>query len=219
MKISRRALLGSTGSLFVSGAFSQPILAAPRIHLRLLETSDLHMFVMDWDYFHAKNDPTVGLVKIADLVARARAEAPNSLLFDNGDIIQGNPLSDYVARERGMAQGAVHPMFAAMHRIGYDVATLGNHEFNYGLDFLRRSLTTSPFPFVCANLQALNGQMEVLGEQLESRKIIDRAKGRLIDQFGLKEQEAFSFIQRTAMKDRSRMRDVAEKILSGELQP
>jgi response regulator NasT len=68
-------------------------------------------------------------------------------------------------------------------------------------------------------LQALNGQMEVLGEQLEARKIIDRAKGRLIDEYGLKEQEAFSFIQRTAMKDRSRMRDVAEKILSGDLQP
>jgi len=68
-------------------------------------------------------------------------------------------------------------------------------------------------------LQALTGQMEVLGEQLEARKIIDKAKGRLIDEFGLKEQEAFSFIQRTAMKDRSRMRDVAEKILSGELQP
>jgi AmiR/NasT family two-component response regulator len=68
-------------------------------------------------------------------------------------------------------------------------------------------------------LQALTGQMEVLGEQLEARKIIDKAKGRLIDDFGLKEQDAFSFIQRTAMKDRSRMRDVAEKILSGELQP
>ena len=68
-------------------------------------------------------------------------------------------------------------------------------------------------------LQALTGQMEVLGAQLEARKIIDKAKGRLIDDFGLKEQDAFSFIQRTAMKDRSRMRDVAEKILSGELQP
>jgi len=68
-------------------------------------------------------------------------------------------------------------------------------------------------------LQALTGQMEVLGEQLESRKIIDKAKGRLIDEFNMKEQEAFSFIQRTAMKDRSRMRDVAEKILSGDLQP
>ena len=68
-------------------------------------------------------------------------------------------------------------------------------------------------------LQALNGQMEVLEEQLEARKIIDKAKGRLIDEFGLKEQESFSFIQRTAMKDRSRMRDVAEKILSGDLRP
>ena len=68
-------------------------------------------------------------------------------------------------------------------------------------------------------LQALTGQMEVLGEQLEARKIIDKAKGRLSDEFDMKEQEAFSFIQRTAMKDRSRMRDVAEKILSGDLQP
>ena len=68
-------------------------------------------------------------------------------------------------------------------------------------------------------LQALTGQMEVLGEQLEARKIIDKAKGRLIDEFNMKEHEAFSFIQRTAMKDRSRMRDVAEKILSGDLQP
>ncbi|MEI8391320.1 MAG: response regulator [Actinomycetes bacterium] len=68
-------------------------------------------------------------------------------------------------------------------------------------------------------LQALTGQMEALGEQLEARKIIDKAKGRLIDEFAMKEQEAFSFIQQTAMKDRSRMRDVAEKILSGELKP
>lgn len=68
-------------------------------------------------------------------------------------------------------------------------------------------------------LQALTGQMEVLEEQLEARKIIDKAKGRLIDEFSMKEQEAFSFIQRTAMQDRSRMRDVAEKILSGELRP
>lgn len=68
-------------------------------------------------------------------------------------------------------------------------------------------------------LQALTGHVDALGEQLEARKVIDRAKGRLIDEFGMKEQDAFSFIQRTAMKDRSRMRDVAERILAGELQP
>jgi len=68
-------------------------------------------------------------------------------------------------------------------------------------------------------LQALSEQNDVLEEKLESRKIIDRAKGRLIDEFAMKEQEAFAFIQQTAMTERSRMRDVAEKILSGELKP
>jgi response regulator NasT len=68
-------------------------------------------------------------------------------------------------------------------------------------------------------LQTLSGHVDALGEQLEARKIIDRAKGRLIDEFGYKEQDAFAFIQRTAMKERSRMRDVAEKILSGEVVP
>ena len=68
-------------------------------------------------------------------------------------------------------------------------------------------------------LQALSGHVEALGEQLEARKLIDRAKGLLIDSFGLKEQEAFAFIQRTAMRDRCRMRDVAEKILAGDVAP
>lgn len=68
-------------------------------------------------------------------------------------------------------------------------------------------------------LQALSGHVDALGEQLEARKVIDKAKGRLIDEFGMKEQEAFSFIQRSAMKDRARMRDVAERIISGDLAP
>ena len=68
-------------------------------------------------------------------------------------------------------------------------------------------------------LQALSEQNDVLEEKLEARKIIDRAKGRLIDEFAMKEQVAFAFIQQTAMTERSRMRDVAEKILSGDLKP
>ena len=68
-------------------------------------------------------------------------------------------------------------------------------------------------------LQALSGHVDSLGEQLEARKVIDRAKGRLIDEHGMKEQDAFSFIQRLAMKERSKMREVADRILSGELKP
>ncbi|MFM8857870.1 MAG: ANTAR domain-containing response regulator [Actinomycetota bacterium] len=68
-------------------------------------------------------------------------------------------------------------------------------------------------------LQALAGHVEALGEQIEARKTIDRAKGLLIDKYSMKEQDAFAFIQRTAMTERARMKDVAERILSGDLKP
>lgn len=68
-------------------------------------------------------------------------------------------------------------------------------------------------------LQNLGGEVDALGEQLESRKLVDRAKGILMDERGFKEQEAFTFIQRTAMSERCRMRDVAERIIDGSLRP
>ncbi|MGC6478238.1 MAG: ANTAR domain-containing response regulator [Ilumatobacteraceae bacterium] len=68
-------------------------------------------------------------------------------------------------------------------------------------------------------LRDLTGEIDALGEQLAARKIVDRAKGILIDEFTLSEAEAFSFIQRTAMTERVRMRDVADRIIDGELRP
>ena len=68
-------------------------------------------------------------------------------------------------------------------------------------------------------LRSLTGEIDALGEQLESRKVVDRAKGVLIDQAGMSESDAFSFIQRTAMSERTRMRDVADRILDGSLRP
>ncbi len=68
-------------------------------------------------------------------------------------------------------------------------------------------------------LQQLDSEVDSLGEQLESRKLVDRAKGILIDECSMREQEAFTFIQRTAMSERSRMRDVAERIVAGTLRP
>lgn len=66
---------------------------------------------------------------------------------------------------------------------------------------------------------ALSTQTEVLSEQLENRKVIDRAKGRLMDQHGMTEQDAFRFLQKTAMATRSSMRDVADKVIDGDLTP
>ena len=68
-------------------------------------------------------------------------------------------------------------------------------------------------------LRNLTGEIDALGEQLEARKLIDRAKGFLMDECGMKESEAFTFIQRTAMSERTRMREVAERILDGSLRP
>ncbi len=68
-------------------------------------------------------------------------------------------------------------------------------------------------------LRALTGEIDALGEQLEARKFIERAKGVLMDECGMSENEAFGFIQRTAMSERTRMRDVADRILDGSLRP
>jgi two-component system, response regulator PdtaR len=68
-------------------------------------------------------------------------------------------------------------------------------------------------------LRNLTGEIDALGEQLEARKTIDRAKGLLMDELAMKEADAFTFIQRTAMSERTKMRDVAERILDGSLRP
>jgi response regulator NasT len=68
-------------------------------------------------------------------------------------------------------------------------------------------------------LQQLSGEVDSLGAQLEARKLIDRAKGVLIDECGLKESDAFAFIQRTAMSERARMSDIAERVIDGSLRP
>jgi AmiR/NasT family two-component response regulator len=68
-------------------------------------------------------------------------------------------------------------------------------------------------------LQNLGGEVDTLEEQLASRKLIDRAKGLIMDECAFKEQEAFTYIQRMAMSERCRMRDIAEQIIAGTLRP
>jgi response regulator NasT len=68
-------------------------------------------------------------------------------------------------------------------------------------------------------LRALTGEIDALGEQLAARKAIERAKGVLMDELKLSEQDAFTFIQRTAMSERSKMRDIADRIIDGTLRP
>ncbi len=124
---------------------------AATVDFRLLETTDLHSNMMDFDYY--KDTPTekFGLVRTATLIEAARKEATNSVLVDNGDIIQGSPLGDYIAA-RGLKQGEVHPVYKAMNQLDYTVGNLGNHEFNYGLDYLHKAIDGARFPYINANI-------------------------------------------------------------------
>ena len=126
--------------------------AANQAHLRIMETTDIHVAVYPYDYYADAPDDKLGLSRTASIIDKIRAEAGNSMLIDNGDFLQGNPLGDFIAYERGMKDGDIHPVIKAMNTLGYDCGTLGNHEFNYGLDFMFNVMKGANFPYVCANL-------------------------------------------------------------------
>ncbi|MFA5901935.1 MAG: metallophosphoesterase, partial [Hyphomicrobium sp.] len=173
--ISRRGLLGTLGAFGVTAGLSRGEAADDTAHikLRLLETSDLHMFVLDWDYYHVKADPSVGFAKVATLIRAARAESVNTLLFDNGDFLQGNPLADYVAEKAPPSAAILHPIVAIMGKLGYDAVGLGNHEFNYGLEFLETSLAGAAFPFICANVVRAGGGVFLPPHAILERRVMD----------------------------------------------
>jgi len=126
-----------------------------RASLRLIATSDLHASLMPYDYCADRPNSSLGLDAIALQIAEARGEARNCLLFDNGDFLQGSPLADYAAASR---RRRAHPMITAFNTLGYDAATLGNHEFDYGLRFLSGVLADARFPVVSANIATRLGK-------------------------------------------------------------
>lgn len=138
--------------------------------LRLLATTDLHAHALGWDYRRDRPQSGLGLAALAEKIATARAGCPNTLLLDNGDFLHGSALGDWAA---GEGAGQPHPMIAAMNALGYDAATLGNHEFSRGLDVLERALDEARFPMVSANLYALDGRRFVQSGILIERQIHD----------------------------------------------
>lgn len=124
---------------------------AATVDLRIMETTDLHSNMMDFDYYKDTATEKFGLVRTASLINDARNEVKNSVLVDNGDLIQGSPLADYMSA-KGLKAGDIHPVYKALNTLDYTVGTLGNHEFNYGLDYLKNALAGAKFPYVNANV-------------------------------------------------------------------
>lgn len=171
--LSRRHFLAGTAgaSLIALHPFSARA-AGSQVHLRIMETTDLHVHVFPYNYYADKEDDTVGLARTAAHIADIRAEASNSMLIDNGDFLQGNPMGDYIAYERGMKDGDMHPIIQAMNTLGYEASTLGNHEFNYGIGFLQKSLAGASFPVVSANIAKKKGADPTKDETLVKPYVI-----------------------------------------------
>ncbi|WP_430645570.1 bifunctional metallophosphatase/5'-nucleotidase [Agromyces sp. GXS1127] len=147
--VSRRNVLigASAASVLAAAGWPAAAHAAPRdgnVKITIMGTSDLHSNAVNWDYY---KDATysdsagnaIGLARVSSVVNQIRADRgrEHTLLFDAGDTIQGSPLGFYYALVDPVTEsGAVHPIAAQMNAIGYDAVALGNHEFNYGLDFL-----------------------------------------------------------------------------------
>jgi 2',3'-cyclic-nucleotide 2'-phosphodiesterase / 3'-nucleotidase len=156
IRLTRRGFISSSAGLVLLHPFSARA-QTNQAHLRLMETTDLHVHVFPYDYYADKPVDTVGLSRTASLISAVRTEATNALLLDNGDFLQGNPMGDYIAYERGLDGGQIHPIIAAMNTLGYDCSTLGNHEFNYGLPFLMNSVAGANFPVISANVVKTQG--------------------------------------------------------------
>ncbi|MEB8339479.1 bifunctional metallophosphatase/5'-nucleotidase [Streptomyces endophyticus] len=171
MSLDRRSFLASSAAtgagVTLAGAVAAPSASAAerkkpgkRYAFTVMGTTDLHGHVFNWDYFKNADYSDAagnaqGLARISTLVDQVREEKGrgNTLLVDAGDTIQGTPLTYYYAKVDPITAdgGPVHPMARAMNAIGYDAVALGNHEFNYGIETLRKFESQCEFPLLGAN--------------------------------------------------------------------
>ncbi|WP_405526612.1 5'-nucleotidase C-terminal domain-containing protein [Streptomyces canus] len=154
------AVAGAAGAPAAQAAEHKPAKKNRTWSFSVLGTTDLHSHVFDWDYYLDKaysdsKGNSVGVARVATLIKQQRAAKGEErvLLVDAGDIIQGTSLAYYFARVQPITgKGAPkHPMAVAMNHMRYDAAALGNHEFNYGIEVLRKFESQCRFPLLGAN--------------------------------------------------------------------
>ena len=155
MVLWRQSFVTLTGCCVAAGALSAQ--ATPeRRTLVVAATTDVHGRLRAWDYYDARTDSSHSLAAAATIVDSLRTAHPgNVLLLDAGDLLQGNPLLSVAARP---GAPGIHPVIAAMNAMAYDAAAVGNHEYNFGVPFLRRAVSQARFPFLSANATAVRSR-------------------------------------------------------------
>jgi 2',3'-cyclic-nucleotide 2'-phosphodiesterase (5'-nucleotidase family) len=144
---SRAVVSSRRLSAFLFLAIAPLVFAAERAQVTVLGTTDLHGRIYPVDYFTEKQSE-VGLAKIATLVADVRRNAPDLILLDCGDTIQGTPLAYYHNRKNNTPPD---PMMLVMNSLGYTAMAIGNHEYNFGLGVLNKARSEAEFPWLSAN--------------------------------------------------------------------
>ncbi|MEA3321891.1 MAG: bifunctional UDP-sugar hydrolase/5'-nucleotidase [Bacillota bacterium] len=119
-----------------------------KLNLTILETSDIHGSIMPLGYGNNKYEP-LGLAKVSTIIKEERTKEQHVLVIDNGDLIQGTPLTYHYVKKQSYEE---NPMIRVLNHLNYDAAVVGNHEFNYGMDVLKQAVKHSSFPWLSANI-------------------------------------------------------------------
>lgn len=115
--------------------------------LTILATSDIHGYIYPTDYREAMADQPLGLLKTSELIARERVEG-EVLYIENGDFIQGSPLAQYVNENKKDPK----ELTRILNKLNIDVSIIGNHEFNFGIDYLKEAIESIDAPVLSANI-------------------------------------------------------------------
>lgn len=157
-RVSATGALRTVGllcALLMGGGQTARAQGGARYEVTVAATTDVHGRVRGWDYYANAADPARSLAAAATIVDSLRNAHPGRVvLVDAGDLLQGNPLTFVAAK---VSPTPVHPVIAAMNVMDYDAAVIGNHEFNYGVPFLKRAIGQASFPFLAANVRDARG--------------------------------------------------------------
>lgn len=127
-------------------------------HITILCTSDMHGDIWGYDYASTKETDNSGMARLYTYIQQVRAENPNTLLIDGGDDIQGTIMTDDLFNKKPERE---HPVIAAMNYMKFDAMTVGNHEFNWGIENMKAILGQAEFPVLCANVLDAEGNAAV----------------------------------------------------------
>ncbi len=152
-------LQGMKSNIFQILALLLPVMAVPTAgsgqdtaHVVIAATTDVHGRAYHWNYVTDSEAPW-GLTRVATVVDSLRTQYPGQVVVvDVGDLIQGNPFASYYSEGR---RGEPHRVIDALNAVQYDVATVGNHDFDYGYATLRRALADAAYPIVSGNIYRL----------------------------------------------------------------